>query len=257
MKLEETNMNDTAQIKTQLKTLKLSGVLDNLDLRVMEAQHSSLAYTEFLTALLLDEIETRNMNRVNRLIRNAHIGSDKTLENFDFSFNHSVNAASIRELGTCRFINKGENIFFLGPTGTGKTHLTKAICHQACRKYLSVGFYKSYEFFKELAQAELNGKINKLIKKLLNLDLLAIDDFAFKKITQQDAEFLYSIVDARYQMKSIIITSNRAISDWGAVFPDPIMANAIMDRLAHNAHQIIIKGESYRKKITLKKHKNA
>ena len=94
------------------------------------------------------------------------------------------------------------------------------------------------------------------MKRIMNLDLLAIDDFAFKKLSQQNAEFLYSIVDARYQIKSIIITSNRDISDWGAIFPDPIMANAIMDRLAHNAHQIIMKGESYRKKFT-PKFKNA
>ena len=113
----------------QLKSLKLSGMIDTLDLRVMEAQQNQLAYTEFLTADLLDEIEIRNMNKVNRLIQNAHIGPDKTLENFDFSFNYSINAAYIRELATCRFIEKGENIFFLGPTGTGKTHLTKAICH--------------------------------------------------------------------------------------------------------------------------------
>jgi len=249
-------MKDTAQIIMQLKSLKLSGMIDTLDLRVMEAQQNQLAYTEFLTAVLLDEIEIRNMNKVNRLIQNAHIGPDKTLENFDFSFNHSINAANVRELATCRFIEKGENIFFLGPTGTGKTHLTKAICHQACRKHLSVRFFNSYDFFKELTWADINNKINKLMKRLMNLDLLAIDDFAFKKLSQQNAEFLYSIVDARYQIKSIIITSNRDISDWGAIFPDPIMANAIMDRLAHNAHQIIIKGESYRKKFT-PKFKNA
>ena len=245
-------MNDAAQIKTQLKTLKLSGIIDSLDLRLMEAQQNGLAYSEFLTSVLLDEIETRNMNKLNRLIKNANIGSGKTIETFDFSFNHSINAAHIRELATCRFIQKGENIFFLGPTGTGKTHLTKAICHQACRKYLSVLFLNSYQFFKELAQADLNDKIDNLMKKFLTVDLLAIDDFAFKKINQQNSEFLYSIVDGRYQIKSMIITSNRAVTDWGAIFPDPVIANTIMDRLAHNAHQIIFKGESYRKKMSPK-----
>jgi DNA replication protein DnaC len=243
-------MNDTAQIRTQLKRLKLSGIPDMLDLRVMEAQQNNLSYTEFLVSILLDEIEKRDMNKLKRLIEKARIGSGKTLETFDFSFNPSVNKAYIKELTTCRFIEKGENIFFLGPTGTGKTHLSKAICHMACRKYFSVRFFSAYEFFKELSRADLNGKLDKFTKELLNVDLLSIDDFAFKKINQQSAEFLYSIVDQRYQVKSIIMTSNRSVSDWGAIFPDPVMANAIMDRLAHNAHQIIIKGESYRKKMS-------
>jgi len=243
-------MNDTAQIRTQLKTLKLSGIPDILDLRVMEAQQNSLSYTEFLVSVLLDEIEKRNMNKLNRLISKARLGTAKTLESFDFCFNPSINAAHIRELATCRFIEKGENIFLLGPTGTGKTHLAKAICHLACRKHFSVRFFSTYDFFKELSRTDMNGKIDKLIKDLISADLLAIDDFAFKKITQQSSEFLYSIVDHRYQIKSIILTSNRAISDWVAIFPDPVMANAIMDRLAHNAHQIIIKGESYRKKMS-------
>ena len=245
-------MNDTAQIITLLKTLKLSGILETLDLRLAEAQKNTLSFSEFLNSLLLDEIETRNMNKLNRLIRNAHIGGIKTLETFDFSFNPSINASYIRELAICRFIEKGENIFFLGPTGTGKTHLAKALCHQACRKHFPVLFFTAHELFKELANAEINDKIDKLMKKLITVDLLAIDDFAFKKISQQSSEYLYSIVDRRYQIKSMIITSNRAITDWEAIFPDPVIANAILDRLAHNAHQIIIKGESYRKKMAPK-----
>lgn len=243
-------MKDTAQIRTQLKRLKLSGIPDMLDLRIMEAQQNNLSYTEFLVSVLLDEIEKRNMNKLKRLIEKARIGSGKTLESFDFAFNPSIHSAYIKELATCRFIEKGENIFFLGPTGTGKTHLSKAICHMACRKYFSVRFFNAYEFFKDLSRADLNGKLDKFTKELLKVDLLVIDDFAFKKINQQSAEFLYSIVDQRYQVKSIIMTSNRSVSDWGAIFPDPVMANAIMDRLAHNAHQIIIKGESYRKKMS-------
>lgn len=245
-------MNNIAQIKNHLKTLKLSGILDTLDLRISEAQQHTLAYSEFLSALLLDEIEVRNMNKLKRLIHNARIGHNQTLETFDFLFNPSINAAYIRELAVCRFIQKGENIIFLGPTGTGKTHLAKALCHEACRKHCSVLFLSAYEFFKELGTALVNDKIDKLMKKLLNTDLLVIDDFAFKKISQQSSEFLYSIVDARYQIKSMILTSNRAIADWESIFPDTVMANAILDRLAHNAHQITIKGESYRKKMAPK-----
>jgi DNA replication protein DnaC len=245
-------MLHTAQLKTQLKTLKLSGLLDNLELRLLEAQQNQLTFSEFLSIILSDEIETRNMRKLKRLLLHAGLGSEKTIETFDFSFNPSINAAYIRELATCRFIERGEGVFFIGPTGTGKTHLAKALCHQACRKHLSVAFYSFYGFFNELQKAELKNQLNRLIKKLVKIDLLVIDDFGFKKIDQASAEYLYNIVDLRYAAKSIILTSNRAITDWGTIFPDPLMANAVLDRIAHHSHQIIIKGESYRKKLAPK-----
>lgn len=245
-------MSAHAQIKMQLKTLKLSGIIDNLELRLLEAQQNQLAYSEFLSMILSDEIETRDMRKLNRLLSNAGIGTEKTLETFDFSFNPSINAAHIRELATCRFLERGEGVFFIGPTGTGKTHMAKALCHQACRNHLTAAFYNFHQFFNELNKADLKNQLAKLMKRLIKIDLLVIDDFGFKKIDQQSAEYLYAIVDARYAVKSIILTSNRAITDWAAIFPDPLMANAILDRLAHHSHQIIIKGESYRKKFTPK-----
>ena len=249
-------MSATAQIKNQLKTLKLSGILDNLDLRLLEAQQNQLAYSEFLAALLTDEMETRNMRKLKRLIAQSGMGTEKTLESFDFSFNPSINAAYIRELATCRFVERGKGIFFIGPSGTGKTHLAKALCHQACRKYFSVAFYPFHRFFEELQKAERKGQLSKTLKRLITVDLLVIDDFGFKKIDQTSAEYLYNIVDARYAVKSMILTSNRAIIDWAAIFPDPLMANAILDRIAHHSHQIIIKGKSYRKKL-IPKFQNA
>jgi DNA replication protein DnaC len=244
------------QLQTQLKTLKLSGMLEDLDLRLLEAQQNQLAYSEFLSMLLTDEIERRNARKIDRLIQQAGLGAEKTLESFDFSFNPSINAAHIRELARCKFIERGQGIFFMGPTGTGKTHLAKALCHQACRKYFSVAFFNFHHFFDEFNKADIKDQLNKLMKKLFTIDLLSIDDFAFKKINQQQAEYLYAIVDARYAAKATILTSNRALNDWTAIFPDPIMANAILDRLAHNSHQIVIKGESYRKKFR-PKFKNA
>lgn len=242
-------MSNNNQLTQQLKQLKLSGMAENLDLRLLEAQQNSLAYSEFLSLLLSDELEKRHASKLKRLLKNANLKGNKTIESFDFSFNPSINAAYIRQLATCRFIEKGEGIFFIGPTGTGKTHLAKALCHQACRNHYSAAFYPFYQLLNELEKAMAKYKLPQLIKKLIKVDLLAIDDFAFKKINQQQAEWLYTIVEHRYAVKSIIITSNRAITDWGAIFPDPLMANAILDRIAHHSHQIIIKGESYRKKF--------
>jgi len=245
-------MSNYAQLKSQLKTLKLSGIVDTLELRIMESQNNQLAFTELLAMILNDEIETRQNRKLQRLISHARLDAGKTIESFDFTFNPSINATLIRELATCRFIEKGENIFFLGPTGTGKTHLAQAISHMACRQMLTVEFYNFHNFFNALHKADLLGRIDRLMKSLIKADLIVIDDFAFKKIDQKSAEYLYALVDARYKQKSTILTSNRAMNDWAAIFPDPVMANALMDRLAHNAYQIIIKGESFRKKFSPK-----
>ncbi len=241
-------MSHYAQLKAQLKALKLSGIAETLELRIMESQNNQLAFTELLAMILTDEIETRQNRKLQRLISHARLDAGKTLESFDFTFNPSINASLIRELATCRFIEKGENIFLLGPTGTGKTHLAQAISHMACRKMLSVEFYNFHDFFNAIHKADLSGRIDRVMKALIKADLIVIDDFAFKKIDQKSAEYLYALVDARYKQRPVILTSNRAMNDWAGIFPDPVMANALMDRLAHNAHQIIIKGESFRKK---------
>lgn len=242
-------MAQYAQLKSQLKALKLSGMLESLELRIMEAQNNQLAFTELLSMILTDELEARQNRKLQRLIAHAHLESGKTLETFDFSCNHSLNATLIRELATCHFIENGENIFFLGPTGTGKTHLAHAIAHKACRQHRTVEFFNFHDFFSLILKADLMDNTHNLMKSLTKAELLIIDDFAFKKIDQKSAEYFYAVVDARYRQKSIILTSNRAITDWQNIFPDPVIANTIMDRLAHNAHQITIKGESYRKKF--------
>lgn len=246
-------MPEIAQLKQQLKSLKLSGALESVELRIMEAGQNQLSFAELLSLTLEDEILARQNRKLQRLLSHARLNSNKTIDTFDFTFNRSINAQQMRTFTTCRFTEMNENIFFVGPTGTGKTHLAKAIGHAACRKYRSVGFYNFHDLFLSLHQADLNGKIDRQLKAIIRYDLLIIDDFAFKKIDQKMAELLYAIVDARYGNGSIILTSNRSMSDWGNIFPDPIMANALMDRLCHNAHQIIIKGESYRRKLNPKK----
>jgi DNA replication protein DnaC len=243
-------MND--QLLHQLRALKLSGISEHLDGRLMEADANNLSYREFLSMLLTDELDMRTSRRINRLLRRARLGAEMTLESFDFSFNASINAKLIKSLATCRFLERSEGVFFLGPTGTGKTHLAKAIAHHACRLMFSVEFYSFHQLFAELATADLQNRMSTMMKRLLKVDLLVIDDFGFKAIDQASAERFYALVDGRFRSRSTILTSNRAMTDWPGLFPDPIIANAILDRLAHTSHQIVIKGQSYRKKLQVK-----
>jgi len=240
-------MPSYSELKNQLQQLKLSGALNTLELRLMEAQSNELSFSELLSMLLSDEIEQRRNRSLQRLITHAHLEPNKTLEHFDFTFNPTIKPQQIRELSTCHFIDKAENIFFIGPTGTGKTFLAKAIAHSACRKHLRVEFYSFRELFSSLQKADLANRLDRALNVVIKSDLLVIDDFGFKKLEQKSAEYLYAIIESRYQLHSTIITSNRSIIDWAQIFPDPVMANAVMDRLCHNAHQIVIKGESYRK----------
>jgi len=245
-------MPTNSQLSQQLRNLKLSGMADTLDGRLRQAEENQLAHSELLSLLIDDETETRRNRKLLRLITSARLPANQTFESFDFRFNPSINPVTLRELGTLRFIEKAENIFFIGPTGVGKTHLARAIAHLACRKYLTVQFLNFNLLLSEINNADIAGRQESFIKPLIRCELLVIDDFAFKKMSAVAAEYFYALVDYRYQQKSTLLTSNRPMDDWMNIFPDPVMANAVLDRLAHNAHQIIIKGESYRKKNGLK-----
>jgi len=245
-------MNLDHQLHSQLKTIRLGGVLETLDLRVQQAQKNSLGYLEFFQMIVQDEVERREAKKLNLRLSRAAFEEEKTLEGFDFSANPKVNARLIRDLGNCVFIERKEHVLLYGSAGVGKTHLAQALGHQACRLGYDVLFTKAVKLFRFLLAGRADHSWEKRMKKYLAPDLLIIDDFGLSALTAIQAEDLYEIIAERHLKSSTIITSNRPPQDWVPLFPDPVMANSALDRLAHHAHHIIMEGDSYRRKLSPK-----
>jgi len=239
-------MDIQADLIKGLKALRFGGILESLELRLKQAQEGELDCLEFFELLIQDEIERGYIKRLQRRLKAASFEEEKTIETF--SFNPKIPKTRIRELLSCRFIDKREHVIFCGPTGVGKTHLAQAIGHQACRLGYEVLFVKARKMFRALYKARANASWESRIKTYVKPDLLIINDFGLNPFKGYEAEDIYEIVSERYQKGSMILTSNRLIADWLSLFPDPFLGNSILDRLAHQAHQIVIEGESYRRR---------
>jgi DNA replication protein DnaC len=242
-------MNLDHQLQGKLKTLRLGGFMETLDVRLQQAQSASMGYVDFLQLLVQDEIERRESKKLSLRLAKAAFEEEKTLEGFDFNFNPKINHKLIRDLATCTFVEKGEHVLLYGPAGTGKSHIAQSLGHQACRIGYDVLFTKAVKLFRFLLAGRADQTWDKRTRKYLHPDLLIIDDFGLAALTQTQAEDFYEIVSERHLCSSLIITSNRPPQDWIALFPDPVLANSALDRLSHHAHHLIMEGESYRKKL--------
>jgi DNA replication protein DnaC len=216
--------------------------------RVKHADSSKSGYEEFLMMLLEDEYERRQSGRLLKRLKQAGFEEEKTLEGFDFGFNPQIPVKRIKQLANCAYIEKRENIFLLGPVGVGKTHIAQALGHIACRMGHDVIFTKAANMFRYLHGGRADQSWERRIKQYTSVDLLILDDFGLKPLTQFQSDDFYEIINERYMKKSTIFTGNRTVEDWHKLFPDPVIANSAMDRIAHNAHQITMTGESYRNK---------
>jgi len=236
------------QIETKLRLLRLTGMLQTLSVRVKQAQDGNCGYMDFLMTLLEDEYERRQSGSLLKRLKKAGFEEDKTLEGFDFSFNPQIPVKKIKQLANCAYIDNRENVFLLGPVGVGKSHIAQALGHIACRTGYDVLYTKAAKMFRYINGGRADNSWENRIKRHTSEDLLIIDDFGLKPMTPLQSDDLYEVINERYMKKSIIFTSNRGIEDWQGLFPDPIIANSAMDRIAHNAHQIVMTGESYRNK---------
>lgn len=239
-------MPDSHHLETKLKSLRLSGMLDTLDLRINQAQKESLGFIQFLELLLEDEVQRRVNKKLTARIKKAHFEEQKTLEEFNFSFNSKIPAPYINDLATCQFIERKESVILCGQVGVGKTHLAQALGHQACRLGYKVFFTKANRFLSDLGGGRADGTRDDRMRLYLKPDLLIMDDFALKEFGTFQAEDLYELVDERGRKGSLVITSNRSPEDWYSLFPNPVIAESALDRLLSRAHVITLTGKSYR-----------
>jgi DNA replication protein DnaC len=233
------------RLLTMLKRLRLSGLARSLDVRLQEAAGHQLNHAEFLELILQDELLVRDERQIARRVKAADFRELKPLDDFDWSFNPSINRKQVYDLATCRFIRERRDVLLLGPPGVGKSFLVQALGQQAIKQGLLV-YYRSIfdvvrDFLHEQALAD-----DKVLAKYLKPDLLIVDDMGMKQLPRKSGEFLFEIIMRRYEVRSTIMTSNRPLEDWGKLIGDVPSATAILDRFLHHAEILSMSGKSYR-----------
>lgn len=251
-------MNPMPEIVPMLKQLRLSGFLDSLESRNREAIAGKLAYPEFLALLVQDEIARREQTKFATRIRRAGFRAQKTVEEFDFGFNPSINQTLITELATARFVAEPANVLIVGPCGTGKSHLAQAFGHAAVRQGYDVLFATQAQLVGSLQTARAIGTYERRFRALAKVKLLIIDDLGLRPLRPQQDEDLHELIAERHERAPTIVTSNLDFSEWTAAFPNRLLGAATVDRLRHNAYLLVLEGRTYRLPKTLlesKKHK--
>jgi DNA replication protein DnaC len=249
-------MNST--LFKDLRNLKLSGIAKTLEVRNEQAIKEKLSYMEFLELLIEDELANRKDNSYKKRFQKAHFPFTKTLEEYDFNFQPTLNRQEIYNLATCGFIRKKENVVFIGPPGTGKTHLSISIGIKALQQGYKVIFTTVSDMMSALFESKADNSYAQKLKYYLSSDLLILDELGFRKLNEHIVDQFYEIISQRYEKGSLIITSNKTFDEWGNIFWDSILASAILDRIVHHCHLVLIKGESFRmreQKENLKKSK--
>jgi DNA replication protein DnaC len=236
----------TESLRMALKQLRLSGLLESLEVRLHEAAGNSLTHAEFLELLLQDELAVRSDRQVRRRVKAAQFRELKTIDDFDWSFNPSIKKKQVFDLATCRFVRERRDVLFLGPPGVGKSFLAQAIGYQAIKCGFAVLYRSIFDVIRDFLHDEALGGEEKIMTRYLKPDLLIIDDMGMKQLPKRSGEYLFEIVMRRYETRSTIMTSNRPLEDWGKLIGDVPSATAILDRFLHHAEIVTITGRSYR-----------
>ncbi len=239
-------MNPTDDLVSLLKKLRLSGVLQSLELRTRQAVEDNLSHPEFLYRLLHDEVERRDGKQLELRVRRASFEHARTLEEFDFHFNAAIPKARVIDLATCTFVERHENVLLVGPTGVGKSHLAQALGHRACRLGYDVLFVSAQDLFRQLRAARGDGTYDRKLARFAGVDVLIVDDLGLRPLTGEEPGDLYEVIRLRHERGATLLTSNRAVEELAQLFSDPLLASAAMDRLLQHAHVLVLEGDSYR-----------
>lgn len=246
------------ELNQTLRKLSLSGMLDCLAQRNEEAIANQMTYPEFLQLLAHDELLLREQRRYERRLKKASFKGRKTIENFDFSFNPSINQSLIRDLATCRFIREKYPVLIMGPCGTGKSHLAQALGHCALQKGYEVIYTNTQKISDELQTAKATNRYTNKLKAWGKTNLLIIDDFGLKPLRHPQDEDMHALIAERSEIASTLFTSNLDLPEWQQAFTNQLLGVATIDRLRHNAYQVVLEGKSYRgsKKDSQQEQKN-
>ena len=233
-------------IESKLKSFKLAGIALTIEERIQYANDNSLSCRQFLELILEDEENNRRDNNYKKRYSRAKLPSHKTLEEFNFNFQPSIDKKLINDASTCQFIRDKRNLIFIGNPGTGKSHLSIAIGVKALAKNHRVLFTTVTDMLYQLHISKADNSYYKKLNVYLRPDLLILDELGFKTLPSYSADDFFEVISKRYEKGSIIITTNKQFDQWKDIFTDNVLADAILDRLVHHALIFKIKGESYR-----------
>jgi len=234
------------RIRRTLIALRMPRALELLDHAVQQLERGEASALELIDTLLAEELSVRESRRIKTALMMARLSTIKTLDSFDFSFQPSLDRERILALAELQFVERREVVHFLGPPGTGKSHLAVAIGVEAIKTGRSVYFTTLADIVGALAKAEREGQLRERIRWFCRAALLIVDEIGYLPVAHGGGNLFFQLVNARYERGAMILTSNRGFAEWGEVFGDPVVATALLDRLLHHAVVVQIEGSSYR-----------
>lgn len=247
------NAGMKALLIENLKKLKLSTMLRELEGVIRQANQESLSYEEFLLNLSEAEVQTRQENGRKRRLQEAKFPILKPMETFDFDAAPGLDVRLMKELANCDYVKKSRNIIFVGKSGAGKTHLSTALGMEACKQGIRSRFVTGCGLANELIEARDEKQLGRAVKRYASYGLLIIDELGYIPFSKEGAQLIFQILAERHERKPVIITTNKGFGDWTEIFGDPSMTAALLDRVTHKAHIINCDWDSYRLKETLKR----